>query len=87
MQVRKRNPEIPMRPWFLRLSRSTACVSEFEGPQRIQFSMSDERVLQMAGRYTIIKDLFLSLNCILQNVESSSNAVTPTILDSHAGLS
>lgn len=67
MQVRKRNPEIPMRPWFPHLSRSTTCVSEFEGPQRIQFSMSDERVLQMAGRYTIIRDLFLSLNCILES--------------------
>jgi hypothetical protein len=48
-------------------SRSTTCVSEFEDPQRILFSMSDERVLQMAGRYTIIRDLFLSLNCILES--------------------
>ena len=27
MQVRKRNPEIPMRPWFLHSSGSTTCVS------------------------------------------------------------
>ena len=43
------------------------------------------------GRYTIIGDLFLSLNCILQKGLSNrpGNVVVPTMADlgSHAGLS
>jgi len=60
---------------------SHAGTSEFEGPQRIQFFMSDERVLQMAGSVTQSEIYFCPSTAYCKTSNHPSNAVAPTMAD------
>jgi len=61
---------------------SHAGTSEFEGPQRIQFSMSDERVLQMAGSVTQSSEIyFCPSTAYCKTSNRPSNVVAPTMAD------